>query len=558
MPGYLAYDVKGIQQFIFSVPKLKYMIGASLLIDEFDRERIDEIIEDACGENVNNEKAEKIFSGGGKGVIWYRDDDIGNAIHNDLRAAAWDYGLDLRLGRADKLSKATQAADNLYPYIPENLDGEPCQVSGLWPTLQKKGEHPLIRKRADRELEGGGLDKRILDKVLAGDDLLPADLVDIAKKDGLAFVRAVRSTREDDDDTRKDAKAADHALGNRNRWAIVAMDGNDMGSQHRSFQAGNPTEDEERLWLKTMSQSLMDCTCTAFLRALSKLIHDWWKDVKDSGKGWEMLRSSKGKLVLPFRPLIVGGDDIVCLCHSSHALTFVQTLSKEFTDLSKTEAERQKHAVGALWPATGGSLTISAGVLFCKVTYPLHTALPYAESLLASAKGGARELKKPEDTSRPTPAAVDWEEVTDSLLDTPANRRKRDLFFHDQDIGKDVWLTCKPYLLEEAEGDSPLLPLERLLRMSRRLHDVPRSLLADALRQLQKPWAQRVQWLAAAEKHKSAKELVKLLEEYDGEKPTGAGWITGGKGERRTCIPDAIFCLEESRRMASTAKGEDA
>ena len=34
---YLCYDIKGIQQFIFSVPKLKYVVGASLLIDEFDR-----------------------------------------------------------------------------------------------------------------------------------------------------------------------------------------------------------------------------------------------------------------------------------------------------------------------------------------------------------------------------------------------------------------------------------------------------------------------------------------------------------------------------------------
>ena len=44
-----------------------------------------------------------------------------------------------------------------------------------------------------------------------------------------------------------------------------------------------------------------------------------------------------------------------------------------------------------LWPATDNGLTISAGILYAPVGLPLHTAIPYAEKLLNSAKTRGRE-----------------------------------------------------------------------------------------------------------------------------------------------------------------------
>ncbi len=34
---YVSYDIRGIQQNIFAVPRLKYIVGASALIAEFGR-----------------------------------------------------------------------------------------------------------------------------------------------------------------------------------------------------------------------------------------------------------------------------------------------------------------------------------------------------------------------------------------------------------------------------------------------------------------------------------------------------------------------------------------
>lgn len=38
MKQYICYDIRGIQQYIFSIPQLQYIIGGSLVITAFDRE----------------------------------------------------------------------------------------------------------------------------------------------------------------------------------------------------------------------------------------------------------------------------------------------------------------------------------------------------------------------------------------------------------------------------------------------------------------------------------------------------------------------------------------
>ena len=60
MNMYLCYDLKGIQQYIFQVPKLKCCIGGSRQIDEFDRKEAVAIQVPGC---------RLIYTGGGKGAF---------------------------------------------------------------------------------------------------------------------------------------------------------------------------------------------------------------------------------------------------------------------------------------------------------------------------------------------------------------------------------------------------------------------------------------------------------------------------------------------------------
>ena len=52
-PYYLCYEIEGVYPYIYSVPKLKYVVGGSLLLSSFDREAKGELF----GQNQNEIRA---------------------------------------------------------------------------------------------------------------------------------------------------------------------------------------------------------------------------------------------------------------------------------------------------------------------------------------------------------------------------------------------------------------------------------------------------------------------------------------------------------------------
>jgi hypothetical protein len=186
-----------------------------------------------------------------------------------------------------------------------------------------------------------------------------------------------------------------------------------------------------------MSVNLERCTRGAFLTALARTLSAWVEQVGEAGLEVCSVDAAGDRgprrLVLPFRPLILGGDDVTLLAHSSWTLPFVQTMAAEFQERSRRAADQSE--IRPLWPATGDRLSISAGILFAKTTFPLHMAIPCADSLLASAKGRYRTLHQ---RGEPAPAAVDWEAVTETLVDTPADRRNRELRFADPETASEA------------------------------------------------------------------------------------------------------------------------
>ncbi|MCO6454201.1 MAG: hypothetical protein J5I93_02695 [Pirellulaceae bacterium] len=536
---YLCYDIKGIQKFIFAVPKLKCVIGGSGLIAEFDK-LAEELAPEAW-----------IFSGGGRGAFECSDAAAVGELDKALVKQAHQRGLDIRIGVDRSLTRAAQHADRLYPFRPPNIAGHPCALSGLWPVAKGEGKgrgrdiHSLIGSRIERARRDDlGVDILKSLRSLGG---IPQELENFQ----LQFFKNVSPDKDDEPEDYDEAMAARAALGNRNRWAVIAMDGNDMGRQFRAFetealknsQPGVALSDASlQGWLPEMSRQLARCTREAFLAALADVIAAWAEDTckedRDANRTPFAACAIPGTndVVLPFRPLILGGDDVVLLCHCSYAMRFVETMASRFEQLSRDAAQNSKTS---LWPATAGRLTISAGVLFSKVTFPLHMAIPYAESLLGNAK--ARYRAGP-DAGQPTPAAVDWDVVTDSLLDTPAARRNRELRFRDEELACEVRLTRRPYVLR-ADGQNPDLPALR--ELAKKLQQLPPSVRSRILPALQGNWSDRVAFVASlAKRHKLLMELL-----WEGGDPRGSQWVPFDTGQE-TGLPDALLLLEEEHRIA--------
>ncbi len=531
MARYLCYDVKGIQAYIFAVPRLQYVIGGSALVAELD-ERVPRL----------ELAAEHVYSGAGKGAFLCHDAQQEQRAKEAILAACHERGLDVAFGVGDDFSAAANEAIDLHPFFPESMAGEPCAASACYPVPRgtgrgyaedAKGVHPIIWRRiweSDTDRVRDRLGDSLLDKLTPR---LPPDMV------GARFFESVTADPSDPSWARHDARRGSAALGNRNRWALICMDGNDLGAQLRVAAGRYGSSGDLAGWIRRMSKELHECTVEACVAGMAVVVQRWQAAHPHAGDADDV--------VLPLRPIVVGGDDIIVLCHAEHAFAFVREACAAFERQSRDAHDKSD----GLWHATGGSLSISAGVLFAPVTYPLHAAVDFAEALLASAKHHGRRRQREGD---PAPACVDWESVTDGLLDSPAERRRRELIFVDGDLDGDqtVELTRRPYTLVDLEDTE---------RLAEDLARVPVGVRHQVLRGMRAGFWDRC--LLAARLGKRHLRLVEALEENESlaelAKSKASRWQADVSERRRsTDVIDALLLLEERARMTwETAHDDD-
>lgn len=524
---YLCYDLKGIQSFIFAVPRLKYICGGSATIDRFDREIV---------RNLDCPGCTRIFSGGGKGAFRCSSAQAANELKNRLIQIAHDVenGLSISFGVHSDYSEAACNADESYPYLPNELDGHPCITSGLYPVQQPGKEHELIRRR---DWSRGDHRSRRVEKQLLENIDLPERF--LAGTKGVAFFHNVDEKDKED----QDGSVGASVLGNRNRWAVIAMDGNDMGEQHRKAMEGFTGDTESHLqWLTAMSDALDDCSRDACAEAIQAVARKWLTDREAEEKPLRECIDSKGFLVLPLRPLLVGGDDILVLCHPRYADLFFVTAVSAFTRISQEKAAQ--FSSGPLWPATGNRLSISGGILYAPVGLPLSTAIPFAQQLEASAKRRGRSL--PREANAPTPPCIDWESVTEGVLETPDIRRSRELVLQES-LGTQADAPVQTFKLTQRP-----MSLEDFQTLRQDLCEayaqIPGTIRHSILPGLRKSFWERKIFLARIGKQHP--RLMRDLAEGKSPKqsiPDGSRWCLE-EGVLSTDVVDALLLLEESAR----------
>ncbi|MGC8542100.1 MAG: Cas10/Cmr2 second palm domain-containing protein [Phycisphaerae bacterium] len=530
---YVSYDIRGIQQSIFAVPRLKYIVGGSSLIDEFDRATTDNL--------ARSYGAQKIFCGGGRGLFKCdatRAAQLEQAIVKDVNAL----GLDVRIGHDVNLLKAVSGAERLYAVIPQGLDGEPCAASGLFPVNANNAqhgpahglEHPLISQRLDAA-NRDALGNRMLNSVRDSGGGLTVELLG---RRGLEFMKNVNP----DDNRDENGRLGHKALGEGNQWAVLVFDGNDIGKQHQAARAtfrGNEPAHER--WLQAMSTALDQCARDALAWGLCDAIAAWWADCKGEWK-------DEKNIVLPFRPLVAGGDDILLLAHPAYAMELVKSICRKFAELSKKAHEKVE---GGLWLGTGGELSVSAGVVYAPTSFPLATVIAYAETLLAGAKTAGRGMAvlrtaDGNPVKSPSPAMVDWEVITEGAIENPTARRRRELQFKDgDDNDRQVLLTCRPWMAKKL--------FDRREEVQKPLENIPRSIRHELMAGLRQPAWARLRMLARMKKNFS--ELYENLYLQPGTaRAPGAWWHLedGSNGRLRTDVVDMILLLEQESKAAAS------
>lgn len=203
-------------------------------------------------------------------------------------------------------------------------------------------------------------------------------------------------------------------LTDKNDWiAIIHADGNGLGQVVAKFS-------ETSQALSTFSQKLEQATLQAAHAAFRKL--------------YTFADYSQKDVVFPFRPVVLGGDDMTMICKASLALEYTKVYLKEFE-----EATRQK--LGA-----HNGLTACAGIAYIKSSYPFHYGYSLAETLCSKAKAVSKSPQMVQEGSLP-PSSVMFYKVQGSFIE------QYDQMLLKEKMPQDgMSFSFGPYFLQPEEG----------------------------------------------------------------------------------------------------------
>lgn len=434
--AFVKLEVCGIQKFLCSTGKLKEMLGGSEIIDSLPEGFLNERLKEFSLRKVERPE---------EGRDWYIEIQRGAGAVCLIMA---DHAM-----AAVFLTRFSEEALEHFPGLPLYGTQVPmCWTVESYRQARHEAEHSIEGQRADSPVAGG---MRMLPILCpARLDGYPACAMD---KDELVSVPS--ETRRKEKylmDSRKRLRELTTApegvelvweddlgkmLGEeKGRVALVHIDGNDLGKLFRKkLTEGKDLPLEQSIAaIKKLSQTVSRANATAFRAAVSEVV------------SFELRRKKAvARLVMPLRPLVMGGDDITLVIRADLALLFLTRFAAEF------EKESQK---------CGERLSAGAGMVVMKASYPFAKAFSLVESLTESAKGATLDVT-------PRPSSLDYLVLTEDVEDDLAACRRRTGTADDGAL-----LTTKPFILGKAGSFAAFV--DKGVQV---LKNLPRSALRPAM-----------------------------------------------------------------------------
>lgn len=120
----------------------------------------------------------------------------------------------------------------------------------------------------------------------------------------------------------------------------------------------------------------------------------------------------------PFRPVVVGGDDLTIIIRADLALEFTEVFLKAFEEETKNNMAKLVKEFN-LHDFEHG-LTACAGIAFMKSSYPFHYAVELAEQLCGDAKLASKQFDH-------TPSSISFHKIQDSFVESYQECIQREL-----------------------------------------------------------------------------------------------------------------------------------
>ena len=418
----ILFDTRSIQKYIFSSNRLKTNIGASFLVESaFARELLHVLrelfgeseVDDATWREVESPDWTRMeqrcrigYIGGGNALVLFREETTDEELVEVIRAftkrllwkspglrtgaARGEIVLDadgsyrvtrvkLANGEEEEIDDLThlvhklKAQQNLFfpavslPYTGLTLSCEAsAETANAYDVDDVQQESRFISWEVKRKL----LAARKKDGIIApAEEELLDKLRSVLKSlEGEPFTASVPYTFVPDklaEALQKYAFPSEfEKLGQRETedyMAIVHIDGNNMGEKFR--------DSDTLTKRKNMSLAVYKKTITAF----SVLLDDIIGDYASLQKHLVLEEADDGKLFLPIRPIVLGGDDMTFVCTAKYALAFTRTIMEALNDLG---------------------IDSCGGISILPTAYPFFRGYEIAEQLCSAAKSKMRAMRK--------------------------------------------------------------------------------------------------------------------------------------------------------------------
>jgi hypothetical protein len=227
--------------------------------------------------------------------------------------------------------------------------------------------------------------------------------------------------------------------GEQNYLAVVHADGNGMGQRIMDVGSIYPTVHDNRPYitaLRRFSVALQEAAQVALKETLGQLasrIDERGRIIHKKKAGKELVRielkPEDGQWLLPFRPIVFGGDDVTFVCDGRLGLSLAVQYLRQF----------EIHT--ASLPDGKGKATACAGIAIVKTHYPFARAYTLADELCKSAK----DYRRKQDWEG---SCLDWHFALGGLAGNLKEIRKR-----EYTVPAEGSLTLRPVTLDDNTGE---------------------------------------------------------------------------------------------------------
>lgn len=399
-------DTTGIQPYIFGSNALSENIGASYLVAQatgswalecvrgvFASHNVTEGLEPGKQRTIeaDNLDAEVLYAGGGNVLLLCRKKEEWEEFERDLSKKVLAEAPGIRLvsasvpcdlGNNVLRNRVNALFQELFEEKRARAPSLPLQGLGVTRACQSTGL-PAVDLGDDGECYSA----EVLAKQKAAHSAHQALAAKITAPPGFSYP--------------KEFDNLGRSKGAQSYMAVVHADGNSMGQRIRAIgqdysKPGLPPEqmrEHNRRYirdLRAFSEAVDEAGLDAQKTAINRIAGSVDRDrgiirhavaLPNAGEREiarvELTRSSKGnnEWLLPFRPLVYGGDDLTFVCDGRLGISLALTYLKAFETETKHREDR-----------CGEQITASAGIAIVKTHYPFARAYRLAEELASSAK----------------------------------------------------------------------------------------------------------------------------------------------------------------------------